>query len=91
MLGYKIDMDDGDAVRLDARYGLSHQREPDASSLPCRMHDHIDKHSVPHPVAEDGAPCHQVCGIVKSAHSSPVALQSGGIIAIRAIPADGFA
>ena len=91
VLRHKIDMDDGDTARLNARYGLSHQRQPDAQSLPCWMHYHIDKHSVSHSVADDGAPCHEFTVIVKSAHSPPVTLQSGGIIVICAIPANGLA
>lgn len=87
----KIDVNDADAMRLYVLDSLCDQHQPDALSLPCRMHDHVEKHGVTYLVAEDGAPGHEFAAIVKSAHGSPVALQGGGIVFIQTTPSDGLA
>ncbi len=91
MLRLKIDVNDADTVCLYTLDSRCDQRQPDTLSLPGRMHNYVEKHSVTHPIAENSAPCHELAGIVEPAHCSPVALQSGGIVFIQATPADSFA
>lgn len=88
---FKIDMNDGDTMRLYVLDSLRHQCQPDTSSLPCRMHNYVDKHGVAHTVADDGTPCYKFARIIESAHCSPVTRQSGGIVFVRTVPADGLA